>query len=225
VFAAGLARRLSGVEISDGTNRPIVILAGPRDPREFMSSNLRGAEAKARNRIARAGHRLEERWIIEPAQIAKRVPEIRCVHRARDLQLRGSSLLDDEAEGAFWDALVRRHLDQLDLLELRLDGDLAAYLLWIRNGRVRNVLDNRVSPRSTAFSCGLIVNNVALRVAAADPAVQILDWGAGVQRYKLQSANKVIPHEQLVAWSSGTVRHAGAVRRVVARGLSLASRS
>jgi hypothetical protein len=189
VFLNELARALDLIEVRDGSLRPTVELAGVQDPREVLSRNLRQAENKARNRIARAGLAFEERWISDPDAIAARIPELRAVHHARDVQLRGSSLLDDPRESAYYDALVRRHLPQLEMFELRLSGELAAYVLLIRNGRVRVVLDNRVSPSWTAFSAGLIANNSALRAAALDPTVRTLDWGAGAQRYKLQSAS------------------------------------
>ena len=94
----------------------------------------------------------------------------------------------------------------MELLEIRFNGDLAAFVLWIRQGDVRLVFDNRVAAAWTDYSVGLIANNEALRTAAADPGVGCLDWGAGVQRYKLSSSNQVFPHEQLTAWSSRTVR-------------------
>jgi CelD/BcsL family acetyltransferase involved in cellulose biosynthesis len=137
------------------------------------------------------------------------------VHRERDVDLRHMSLLDDPLESAFYDALLHRHLEALELFELRLQEELSAYVLWIRNGAARLVLDNRVSPRFKHYSAGLIANNVALRTAAADPAITVLDWGTGSQRYKLQSANKVIPHVDLVAWSSRAVRSALTARRLL----------
>jgi hypothetical protein len=212
-FAGALAQRLATVELRPGSGRPLVHLDGARDPHSALSRNQRRAEAKARNRIAAAGLTLEPRWTVDPMQVAQRIPEIRAVHRARDLQLRGTSRLDDPEEGAFYDALVRRHQDVLELLELRLGDALAAYLLWVRNGRARLVLDNRVAPQFTQYSAGTIANNIALQAAASDPQIDILDWGAGAQRYKLESANEVVPHEELMAWSSASARQVLTARR------------
>ena len=99
-----------------------------------------------------SGLPLEERWITSPSEIADRLPEIRSVHRARDLDLRPLSLLDDPVESAFYDALLRWHLDVLELFELRLEDELAAYGLWIRNRSARLVLDNRIAPRWKRYS-------------------------------------------------------------------------
>ena len=214
-FARALSERLPVVQIGPADHRPVMELEPDADPRRVVSHNLRKAEARARNRIARAGLGFELRWITEPPAIAARFAEIRSVHRARDLQLRGRSLLDDERESTFYDGLLRRHLPALELLEARLDGELAAYVLWIRSDGARLVLDNRVAPRWSAFSAGLIANNAALRAAAQDPSVEQLDWGAGVQRYKLQSSNRLIAHEELLAWSSRRTRLASAGRDVV----------
>jgi hypothetical protein len=215
-FALALCERLPAAELHEAAGRPVVRVDGLADPGRICSRNLRGAEANARNRIARDGLALAVRWHRRPEAIAERIPEIRAVHRARDLELRGTSKLDHPREGAFYDALLRRHLDRLELLELRLDDDLAAYLLWIRNGPARLVLDNRVAPRWSAYRAGLIANNVALRAAAGDPEVAELDWGSGVQRYKLQSASTVVPHEVLMAWSSPRMRWALGRRPVTA---------
>jgi hypothetical protein len=211
--ATMLSRRLAAVEVYPGADRPVVLLHDDRRPNRVLSRNLRSAEAKARNRIARSGLRLEERWVTGAQEIAERLAEIRYVHRARDLDLRPRSLLDDRVEGAFYDALLRQHLDVLELFELRLDHEMAAYVLWICTRGARLVLDNRVAPRWKPYSAGLIANNAALRTAAADRSIKVLDWGTGPQRYKLQSANKVVPHMDLLAWSSRAVRGALAARR------------
>jgi len=206
VFAARLIQRLAVATSAAGVDRPVVILGAEPDRDSHVSRNQRQAEVKARNRASHAGLSLQQAWITDPSTIADRMTEVRAVHRARDLQLRGTSGLDDPDEGRFYDALVRRHLDRMELLEIRLDGDLAAFVLWIRQDGVRLVFDNRVAAGWTNYSAGLIANNEALRTAVADPGVVCLDWGAGVQRYKLSSCNKVFPHEQLTAWSSRTVR-------------------
>jgi hypothetical protein len=216
-FTQELTRQFGEVEIHPGNDCPVVLVDGVKDPHEVVSRNLRSAEAKARNRIKRAGLEFETRWIAEPRAIADRMPEVRLVHRDRDLQLRGASLLDNPQYGAFYDAHVRRHLDQLELFEVRLDGELGAYMLWLRNGAERVVLDNRVAPRWTPYSAGLIANNEALRQAATDPAVEVLDWGPGPQRYKMQSANKVLVHEHVKVWSSRRFRRALATRHLLGR--------
>ena len=212
-FTLALSDRLPAAELAPGAGLPVVRVNGTADPR---SRNLRGAEANARNRIARAGLTFVVRWVRLPDAVAERIPEIRAVHHARDVQMRGTSQLDDPRGAVFYEALLRRHLGRVELLELRLDDELAAYVLWIRNGSSRLVLDNRVAPRWGEYRAGLIANNVALRAAATDPAVSELDWGAGVQRYKLQSASEVIPHEILTAWSSPRMRWALAQRPVSA---------
>jgi hypothetical protein len=214
-FAATLSRRLATVVTRPGADRPIVLLDDNHQPARVISRNLRKAEAKARNRIARAHLDCEERWITDARTIAERFSEIRSVHRERDLDLRHMSLLDDPLERAFYDALLHRHLELLELFELRLQKELAAYVLWIRNRAARLVLDNRVAPRWKRYSAGLIANIAALRTAASDPTINVLDWGTGSQRYKLESANKVVPHVELLAWSSGAVRSALAIRRLL----------
>ena len=216
-FAGALARRLVAVDSLPDGQRPLTLVTGDAARTPIVSRNLRKTEARARNRIARAGLACDIGWVCDGRQIALRMPEIRSVHRARDVQLRGYSTLDDPVEGAFYDALFGRHLDALELLEVRLDGQLAAYLVWIRNREARLVLDNRVAPRWTDYSAGIIATNTALRAAAADPAIEVLDWGSGVQRYKLQAATVVIAQHQLHAWSSLPLRRVLHARRRFSR--------
>ncbi len=128
-FAGALARRLVAVDSLPDGQRPLTLVTGDAARTPIVSRNLRKTEARARNRIARAGLACDIGWVCDGRQIALRMPEIRSVHRARDVQLRGYSTLDDPVEGAFYDALFGRHLDALELLEVRLDGQLAAYLV------------------------------------------------------------------------------------------------
>ena len=214
-FTRVLLRGLRAATIRPGSGSPIVDVTGVRDARAVLSRNLRSAEAKARNRIQRAGLAMQTEWLVEPGAIAQRLQDVRTAHRARDLQLRGASLLDDPAERAYYDALIRHSLGHLELLEVRLDGQLGAFVLWVRDGSARLVLDNRVVPACTRYSAGLIANNLALRRAAADPSIDLLDWGPGVQRYKLQSASRVLATETLSAWSSRRVQRALAARRAL----------
>jgi hypothetical protein len=212
-FVAGLQDSLNRVVVRSGAIRPTVSLHGTVDPRVVMSRNLRQAESKARNRAAREGLAIEQKWIADPAEIRKRIPEMDAVYRARDIQLRGFSPLDHPKDSIYHRALRLRFLEDMELLELRCAGELAAYVLWIKNGRSRAVFDNRVSPRFTRISAGLIANNVALRTAAGDPEIDVLDWGSGVQRYKLQSATEVIRHVYVSACSSPVAQALLALQR------------
>jgi hypothetical protein len=216
-FAAALSACLPAVRVQPDSERPITRVDGGPDDHRLVSRNLRKAEARARNRIARANLECTVDWLHGGPEIARRLPEIRAVHYARDLQLRGSSGLDDPVQRRFYDSVFRRHLDALELLEIRFEGELGAYLAWIRNGSARLVLDNRVAPRWTGYSAGLIVNLTALRTAASDPGIEVLDWGSGVQRYKLQAATAVVSTLRLHAWSSAGLRRALAARRRLSR--------
>jgi hypothetical protein len=216
-FAAALSAWLPAVSLQPDSERPITHVDGGLDDHRLVSRNLHKAEARARNRIARANLECTVDWLRGGPEIARRLPEVRAVHYARDLQLRGRSGLDDPVEGRFYDSVFRRHLDALELLEIRFEGELGAYLAWIRNGSARLVLDNRVAPRWTAYSAGLIANVTALRAAAADPGIDVLDWGSGIQRYKLQAATAIVSQQRLHAWSSPGLRRALAARRRLSR--------
>ena len=155
-FAEALSACLPAVSWQPDSERPITLVDATSCDQRLVSRNLHKAEARARNRIASANVAFSLGWLRDAQAISRRLPEIRAVHHARDLQLRGRSTLDDPVEGRFYDSVFRRHLDAMELLEIRFGRELGAYLAWIRNGSARLVLDNRVAPRWTDYSAGLI---------------------------------------------------------------------
>jgi len=178
-----------------------------------VSRNMRSSAARHGNRLARSEHDVDGRWVSDPAVITRSIDEILWVHHARDLELRGRSALSDAAGRSYYLGVVRAHLDQLELYELRLDGVLAAYSLCVRDGGRLFVFDNRMNPTFARFAPGLLANVETVRRAVEDPGVSLLDWGSGEQQYKLSASNRVVPSVELLAWSSPLFRRAARARR------------
>src|SRR5205085_2547397 len=132
--------------------------------------------ARHRNRIAKAGLTLDLSWH-RGAAVTALLPELVQVHRERDLQLRGRSLLDVPLERRFYETVVRGHADHFELLTVRLGGDLAAYDLCLRDGARLFVYDNRMRPRFSSFAPGLLANTETVRRAVTDPTIDFIDWG------------------------------------------------
>jgi CelD/BcsL family acetyltransferase involved in cellulose biosynthesis len=214
--ASGLTRALEehlGLSrLAAGAPRPVLRL--PADPgHRILTANTRSALAKARNRISREGRELQVGWIAEWPHIQDVLGELVQIHRARDMELRGMTLLDDPPQADFYDQVLTRHAGEWRLLAVRIDGSLAGYALCLVDRRTLRVWDNRVSPAWRRYSAGLIANAEVVTSAARDPALDEVDWGCGIQRYKTSMSNHLVESETLLAWSSGLLRTGQDLRR------------
>jgi CelD/BcsL family acetyltransferase involved in cellulose biosynthesis len=211
-LAARLMAGLSTTAKQAGSRRYELHFVDDRPPARWLSRNTGRALAKARNRISREGHRLEVRWVEASNEIEDMFPELVRIHRARDLDLRCATLLDDAQEFRFFDQVFHRHAGQWRLLAVNIDDSLAAYALCLMDGATLRVWDNRVAPGWRRYSAGTIANAEVVLRAAADESIRAVDWGCGEQRYKTSLSNDVIDAEDLTAWSSPVLRAALACR-------------
>jgi CelD/BcsL family acetyltransferase involved in cellulose biosynthesis len=218
-LTAALQEYLGPSIVDAGSPRPVMHLDRSQPAARMLTANTRSALAKARNRIARDRHRLALEWVEDWGRIRELLPEIMAVHRARDLELRGMSLLDDPEELDFYQQVLVRHAERWRVLVVRIDGALAGYAICLADERILRVWDNRVSPDWRRYSAGLIANAEVLTSAGGDPAFDEVDWGCGMQRYKGSMSNEVVTAETLRAWSSGVLRaRRSLTRRLHARG-------
>src|SRR5436309_10940464 len=65
---------------------------------------------------------------------------------------------------------------------------------------------NRVSPAWLRYSPGTIANGEVVRHAFEDPSCHGVNWGGGLQRYKLSGEVTLVPCQTLYAWSSAAAR-------------------
>jgi Acetyltransferase (GNAT) domain len=206
VAALGGVLRFSSTVLS--AQVPRLYFVPGRPLKHYVSCNTRSVVNRALGRITAAGLSSELAWTRDPARIGECLPDLLDVHRRRNHQLRGSSLLDQPNEAAlFVDTLLehaRSH--RLRLLTLRLDGSLAAFAICLEGAGGLWVYANLASPDWLAFSPGTVVNAEVVRAAHADPAINCLDWGAGLQRYKLSGEVTVDRFQDLRAWSSRSNR-------------------
>lgn len=177
---------------------------------QYLSRNTRAATAKAKNRVARDGLAFQVRWDEQPDAVAALLPEIVNVHRRRNRQLRGEAILDDPAAASLFADTVLSYAQagRLRLLTVRLDGELAAFAICTRAGGMLWVYANLVSPDWLRYSAGTIANAEVIRAAYADPAVQCVDWGAGIQRYKMSGEVTLRSVQHLLGWSSPALHSA-----------------
>jgi CelD/BcsL family acetyltransferase involved in cellulose biosynthesis len=202
VALLGRARR------HEASTTPHLDVGPGADPRERPSRNTRQADAKARNRIVREGHRLEQRWTSDPAEIRAVLPGLVRLHVRRNEDLDRAALLRIPRQRDLFMDTVLGHADdrRVRLLLTHIDDRLAAFALCLESGSRWWVYANYADPEFLRYSPGTITNAEVVRSAYADPAVTVLDWGAGLQRYKLSGGAELATRQSLVAESSLVVR-------------------
>lgn len=171
---------------------------------KYLSKNTRSAVAKAKNRIKHDGLAIDMQWLVEVYEIEKSLDEIVQLHRERNRLIRGLALLDDPLAAAFFRETVLNYAKakRIRLLTLRLNGSLAAFAIGVLDRDMLWINANLVSPNWLRYSAGTIVNAEVVRAAYSDPALKGVNWGAGLQRYKMSGDVKLIPSIKLMAWSS-----------------------
>jgi hypothetical protein len=197
----------------------------------YLSRNTRSALAKAHNRIKNAGLVIEMRWTREPEEIDAIVPEILRLCRKRSSQLgHDVDVRLDRIERQHLDGSVLANADYRSylarcasfvdvvhsygeagvarLLTLRLNGQLASYALCLESAGTMLVYSNMMSPDWARYSAGAISNAEVVRTAHSDGGIRCLDWGTGLQRYKLSGGATLHPHQNIHAWSSEMAREA-----------------
>jgi CelD/BcsL family acetyltransferase involved in cellulose biosynthesis len=172
--------------------------------RSVTTENTRSAVAKARNRILRHGRHLDLAWLSAAPDVERVLPDVLRIHRARNLQLRGMSGLDDPATCTEFTSRVMMHAGEgsVRLLVTRIDGDIAAFALCLLDQRTLHVYANLVAPSWLAYSAGTITNHALVVWAWSGGEIDVIDWGLGVQRYKLSGPITLEPHTSFEIYSS-----------------------
>jgi len=201
-----LAGPLPVSAVATALDTPLLRMDGDAGLNRYLSRNVRAAVAKARNRILADGRRYEVRWLSRPELVVAAVAEVVDTRRARNLQL--GRALDDPVEVATFRATVAGHAraGRVRLVEVRIDARLAAYALCLHTGDTLWVYSNAVSPDFTRYSAGTIANAEVVRGAHADPGIRVLNWGRGIQRYKVSGPVTIAGTQTLTAWSSEATR-------------------
>ena len=206
---AALQQRLPHARVEAGQGMPLVAVT-ERDINRYLSKNTRKALAKIGNKLKASGLEPELQWHRAADDVVALLPELERVHRERDLALGRRPDHDDPHAAAFYREVIERHAraGEIDLLTLRLGGDLAAFVCGFRDGRALRSWDNRLAPRWAELSAGRIANTEALRHVVLGEEYDALDWMRGEEPYKLQSATAVVPTAVLTAWSSRSLMRA-----------------
>jgi CelD/BcsL family acetyltransferase involved in cellulose biosynthesis len=201
--ATALHRQLPVSTLRPGDGLPYTLLVPGRT---LGTSTHRQHVRRARNRLARGGHRTEVLASTDPAVITAALPDLARVRRARDHALGRFSDLDTPSGYGFWEQVVRTYAGQgrCELTTLRVDGELAAYTLALLEPPLFRLWDQRIDPRWQRFGPGNLLEAEVLERAAAD-GFERVDRMRGVTRQKMGTADGVEETQQLDAWSSAAL--------------------
>lgn len=184
------------------TPTPVLDVTSSRPLDQVLSRNVRSAVNRAGNVARREGRAVTMTWHEEPHDVESMLPELIDLHIRRNEQLRGTALLSDRVERDTWVDTIRGHAGAgvLRLLVARVDGRLAAFAAAVLDHRRLWVWSNYVAPEWRRLSAGTLANAEVVRAAHADPEIDVVDWGAGVQRYKMSGGAILQPAQTLRVW-------------------------
>jgi CelD/BcsL family acetyltransferase involved in cellulose biosynthesis len=203
-----LADRLRHVQLVPGSISPVTRFDADRSLRAYVSRNHYQQVKRMYNRVLREGLSVDIAHLRDTSDVASALDEVETLCYARDVQTRGWSALQQSSAGPFFRQVVLDHADrgEVELTTLRLDGELAAYVLCFRDGGAYRMWSCRVAPAWLRYGAGRLANNAALEHALSDRDYTAFDWMRGNEGYKQSMANHVEQAQDVLAWSSLPVR-------------------
>ena len=203
----GLSARLPSARISMRGRSPRMRFDRGRSLRDYVSRNYRQHSKTLRNRLRRAGIDISVSHACGD-KVDAVVLETERVRRARDAQLGRQCKLDDGRYLKFR-RMVMHELagrGEAEITELRIDGELAAYVIGLIDGRSYRMWDTKFSPRWGQYGVGTLVVEASLERALGDDAIEEYDFLRGILHYKMRLANDIVDSQTLLAWSSPMLR-------------------
>ena len=206
--AIALRGELPRAVLMDGEVSPTLRFGHDRGLRGYVSRNHYQQVRRMTNRMEREHLAPEFDHLHEASTVASVLPELEEVCRKRDAMMRRRSQLDDPSFGAFFRRVILEHAErgEVELTTLRLEGELAAYVLcFVDNGSYR-MWNCRFAPKWAHLGPGRVANNQAVEHALTEGGCSEFDWMLGDEGYKSSMANHLEPSQDLLAWSSPTLR-------------------
>jgi hypothetical protein len=156
-----------------------------------MSHGTARTLRKAHNRITADGLRLEIGSTRQGPEITACLPLLESISRDRDHAGGRSSPLDDPTRRRVWQRRIVAlgAAGILRLETLRLNGDLAAYVLGIDDGESYRVLEGRYVARWARYAPGRLLESAILDHVTDNERFNILDWMTAVAPETLLAAN------------------------------------
>lgn len=205
--AAALAEALEGARVLPGAPIPKVDLGPPVSPDACLGAGMRKQLRKARNRMDDEGREAAIAFSSSAEEVAGLIDEVQATHLARERDAQRVSELESSPGLRFWRTMILDHarLGEVEIATLRLDGELAAYVVSLLDGPSYRVFDGRFAPAWSRYSPGRQVETATLVRAFEGDRWREVDWMSGLASEKLLAANAEDRTEHLVAASPGLV--------------------
>ncbi len=198
-----LADELDHSQLLPELRVPRVVFSTAHSIDDVLSKSKRKQLKRARNRIENEGLDMTIAFDRGRAISQELIDEVEAVHVGRDRHNRRDSDLDRPAEREFWRRVVEGGQGdwEIEIASLRLDGELAAYVVSLLDGDTYRVYDGRMNTDWEHYSPGRIIEAQALSRAISDPRFAVLDWMSGIAAEKLLTTNIAEGRARLVATS------------------------
>ena len=198
-----LANSLDNTQVLPELRVPRVLFSAGSGIDTILSKSTRKQLRRAQAKIEADGLILTIGSDRGKAISSELIDEVEAVHISRDRDARRRSDLDRPAEREFWRRVVEAHNREweVEITSLRLNGELAAYVVALLDGDVYRVYDGRMSSEFAHYSPGRLVETATLERALNDKRFRLLDWMSGVAAEKLLTTNAAEGRARLVATS------------------------
>ncbi|MEZ5378419.1 MAG: GNAT family N-acetyltransferase [Acidimicrobiales bacterium] len=199
-----LSDLLENAQVLPELRIPRVAFAAEHRADNILSKSMRKQLRRSTNKIHADELEMTIGFDRGRAITAELIDEVEAVHISRDRAARRQSDLDRPSERDFWRRVVEGGVDaqwEVEIATLRLNGELAAYVVALLDGDVYRVYDGRMNTDWQDYSPGRLVESAALNRALADARFKTLDWMNGVAAEKLLMTNVAENRARIVATS------------------------
>lgn len=182
---------LGDAELAEDDPIPLLVRSGSAEAGDYLSSSMRRTLRKARNRLASDGRTAQIEFTGRAEVVRASVPVLLRLHVRRDHSRGIASSLDDPTDAAIWASRLLGMVGPggLELGTLRIDDELAAYVLTVRTGETLNVLEGVLDPDWLRYAPGRMLETALLQRMLDDPTLTVLDWTSPLAPESLLAAN------------------------------------
>jgi CelD/BcsL family acetyltransferase involved in cellulose biosynthesis len=193
-----------------------------RNPGRYLTTNYRGQAKNKWNRMVKHGLEPKIEVLTSPEEISPVLPRVMEIAGIRQAELTGRRKLDRSHHAVFFTDVVLSHAsrDEVELMLLRVGGEIGAYSLTFLDGTIARMWSSHYHPRWSEYSPGHILSRALVERCVHRPEIDALDWMKGLEPYKLRTANHVEPAQSLQAWSGLGGRSVGEMSRWIRTTLS-----
>lgn len=206
---APLVRCLPHLRAEAGDPIPLTRWSHERPSGRWASKKTRSKHRTACRRLDEGGHAWSVRRLRDAGEIRAALPSTLEVRSARERQL--------ARRDALADAAGRRHLQRVgdladagnaELWLLTLDGTLVTYAVAGCDGGRRVLVDSRMRPGYELHSPGLVLFGHMFAAWYEDDAVEVVDFGRGINDFKRGLRTEVEERLTVRAWSNAALEAA-----------------